>query len=128
MSKLITPTVGRKVYYYEDDKQAEPHDATIIKVWSPADQANPFSAVNLRVTDPLSGATRLETSVVASAVPVPHPHYRWMPYQVGQAAKTEEAEKQASSVVVHHHLAVNQEQVQSVHGGHSHHIVDGHGV
>lgn len=83
----IIPTVGRKVYFYNDEKQAEPHDATIIKVWASPDQAQPQSAVNLRVTHPLTGESYLVTSSVAYDTPQPWPHYRWMPYQVGQAAQ-----------------------------------------
>lgn len=85
--KRITPTVGRKVYFYADDKQLEPMDATIIKVWASSEMATPDSVVNLFVIDPSTGVGTLQTSVQVSAEPVPFPHYRWMPYQVNQATK-----------------------------------------
>lgn len=85
----IIPTVGRKVYFYEDDKQVDPIDATIIKVWSPRETAHPQTAVNLLVIDPFSGEGSLRTSMVAQDEPQPFPHYRWMDYQKHQAAKVE---------------------------------------
>ena len=79
----IVPTVGRKVWFYEDNQQAEPHVATVIKVWG----SSPYAAVNLDVVDPYSGGRQLRTSVVVGDETTKHPHYRWMPYQQGQAAK-----------------------------------------
>jgi len=83
----ITPTVGRKVYFYADDTQVDPHDATVIKVHAPAYQASAFTPVNLLVIDPDDGSGTCHTHVPHSPVPVPYPHYRWMPYQYQQAAK-----------------------------------------
>ena len=77
----ITPTVGRKVWYYEHPSQLDPWDATVIKVWG----SGPHSAVNLRVTDPYTGEQSLRSSVVVGDASVQHPHYRWMPYQQAQA-------------------------------------------
>lgn len=85
----ITPTVGRKVWFYESDRQQEPCDATIIKVWGDGPQA----AVNLDVVDPDTGAHSFRSSIVVGDDTTPWPHYRWMPYQQGQAkAQAEKAE------------------------------------
>lgn len=95
---IITPTVGRKVWYRPfghaskllqvwDDKQ--PCDATIIYVWHDR-------MVNLIVTGP-NGVTQPFNSVqlLQNGDPTPtieHGGYaEWMPYQAGQAAKAEEA-------------------------------------
>lgn len=92
MSSIITPTIGRKVYFYEgpsttttpmacyDTKQ--PFDATVVYVWGP-------TCVNLRVTDH-AGATHTRSSVPLrdpSGSDVQGAEYfaTWMPYQVGQA-------------------------------------------
>lgn len=86
MSVTITPTVGRKVYFFADDAQAEPHDATVIKVHAPAHQANPFTLVNLAVTNP-EGEQSVHYSVPCSPNRVPYQHFRWMDYQLAQTAK-----------------------------------------
>lgn len=93
----IVPTIGRKVYFYDqaperssaqmqryDDKQ--PMDATVIYVWGP-------TCVNLRVTDH-AGVTHTRTSVPLrdpSDIDCHGVEYfaTWMPYQVGQAKKHE---------------------------------------
>lgn len=78
----ITPTVGRKAWYFEHPSQVEPIDATVIKVWGTGPQA----AVNLSVIDPYAGAQSLRSSVVVGDESTSTPHYRWMPYQQAQAA------------------------------------------
>lgn len=78
---MITPTVGRKVWFFATGSQREPIDATVIKVWGKGADA----AVNLDVVDPDTGAHRLESSVVVGEELTQHRHYRWMPYQLGQA-------------------------------------------
>ena len=83
----ITPSVGRKVWFYLDDKQKEPIDATVVKVWDPTDQAHPDSAVNLDTVDPDTGMHILRTSVRVGDETTPYFHYRWMPYQQSAAAK-----------------------------------------
>lgn len=98
----ITPTIGRKVYFYDfvpdrhaaqlrryDDKQ--PFDATVIYVWGP-------SCVNLRVTDH-AGVTHTRTSVPLRDPQESDCHGKeyvctWMPYQVGQAKKAFDEAKQ----------------------------------
>lgn len=86
MSTPIIPTVGRKVYYYADQHQMEPIDATIIKVWDPAHMARPESAVNLAIIDPMTGFVSLKASLSIGNENSRHAHYRWMPFQLQTAA------------------------------------------
>lgn len=88
----IIPTVGRKVWFFEDGSQVEPIDATVIKVWesevwASVERATPQTAVNLDCVDPLTGQHYLRSSVIVSDVPIAGRHFRWMPYQLAQAAK-----------------------------------------
>lgn len=78
---MIIPSVGRKVWFFRNDTQRDPIDATIIKVEGPGTQ----SAVNLLVVDPDSGETSIERRVLVGDDKTDIPHYRWMPYQIGQA-------------------------------------------
>lgn len=101
---MISPTVARMVWFYHSaaDKTAgvQPHPAvvtyvhsdTVINVagWHP--NGTPFSATNL--------------ALVQDGPPPDHiPFAEWMPYQKGQAAKTEEAEKAAFAASVDKHAA-----------------------
>jgi hypothetical protein len=84
----ITPSVGRKVWYYANSNQADPWDATIVKVHDAPADANPFSAVNLNVIDPETGH-HLFRPVIAwhdESQQWAGEHYRWMPYQTASAA------------------------------------------
>lgn len=92
----ITPTVGRKVWFYADNSQAEPWDATVIKVvhkqaedgsFAPDDENTP---VNLNVINPDTGVQSLVTGVSVGDETTTTSHYRWMPYQQTQAAKAAE--------------------------------------
>lgn len=99
---IIQPTVGRVVWFYPSQNTAEsgfarhadgggPYAALIAHVWS--DQL-----VNLSVFD-ANGAAHSRTSVPMyhGECDVPeHAFCGWMPYQKGQAAKTEAAEKDAA--------------------------------
>lgn len=97
MSKIITPTIGRKVWYRHDGAPLvsglpapwsptsygdQPMDATVVYVWGDR-------MVNLRVTDH-DGNTFIVTSctLVQEGDATPgNRHCQWMPYQLGQAAK-----------------------------------------
>lgn len=90
---MITPTIGRKVYYSpmqsDGTKHGEqPFDATVVYVWNDR-------LVNLSVRDH-NGNVFNKTSVdLLQDDDAPHPrggHCYWMPYQKGQAAKTEALE------------------------------------
>lgn len=106
MSKIISPSVGRKVWYRPSqgdtfgpitmsvsgsihDQTAAPLDATVIAVWGDR-------CVNLLVTDivgkqfPKLSVTLLQEGDEPPKGPdgVPVGGYaEWMPYQVGQAKK-----------------------------------------
>lgn len=102
MTATMIPTVGRKVYFFRDKLQREPHDATIIKVYSPPDHATHFTCVNLLVVDPDTGVTRLETNMQSQPAGTPWAHFEWMPYQVNQALKSarEDAAAQPSASLI----------------------------
>jgi len=92
---MIKPTVGRVVWFYgyESDTypgaRYGPQAAIIVKVWSD-------TSVNLVVFD-ANGVPMSRTSILLvqpeSETPRHGGYCAWMPYQVGQAAKTEELEK-----------------------------------
>ncbi len=96
---MIKPTVGRVVHYRTGNADIDgamvrngdqPLAAIITCVWSD-------SCVNLVVFD-ANGRRHERTSVLLLQEGNPQPgggHYcEWMPYQKGQAAKTEELEKE----------------------------------
>lgn len=94
---IITPTIGRKVWYIHDNCQTiaadgglvnpvsyghQPMDATVIYVWDDR-------MVNLRITDH-AGNTFALNSVTLVQEGDSAPAYRhciWMPHQLGQAKK-----------------------------------------
>jgi hypothetical protein len=84
----ITPSVGRKVWYYANSNQAEPWDATIVKVHDLPTDASPFSAVNLNVIDPDTGHHLFRPAIAwhDESQQWPGEHFRWMPYQTASAA------------------------------------------
>jgi hypothetical protein len=87
MTKIV-PTVGRVVWYFETPHSEKPLAGTVAYVHSD-------SCVNLTVHH-MNGDTSGRTSVPLVQAGEPHPpghRCEWMPYQVGQAAKTEAAEK-----------------------------------
>lgn len=88
---MIKPTIGRVVLYYPhgntpEDNQA--HAALVAYVWSD-------TCVNLGYFDQ-NGVAKSATSVLLydeDSMPKPSTGYAcWMPYQKGQAAKTEALE------------------------------------
>lgn len=98
----IRPTVGRVVWYHPDKNSAtggfqqngeQPFAAVVAYVWGE-------TAVNLTVFDH-SGNAHSRTSVILvqpGSTPPEHGHWcEWMPYQIGQAARTQQAEAQADS-------------------------------
>lgn len=93
MSQIITPTVGRKVWYRpsEHDKvglgamtvsSGQPLDATVIAVWGDR-------MVNVLVTDVVGKQFPVLSVVLVQEGDVkPAGRYvEWMPYQTGQARK-----------------------------------------
>ncbi|MCK1742203.1 hypothetical protein IVA80_15365 [Bradyrhizobium sp. 139] len=95
---IIKPTVGRVVYYWPDTQQdlaalaGQPLAAHISAVWSDV-------CVNLMVID-ANGNSHSRTSVLfyqEGAMDRPAETFafaEWMPYQTGQAAKTEKLQAQ----------------------------------
>ena len=78
MQSPITPTVGRKVWFFADHMQVEPFDATVVAV-------NSDQSVNLHVAMPDSAQVGFYASVLYAEN---FPHYQWMPYQLTQAKST----------------------------------------
>ncbi len=96
---MIKPTVGRVVWYHPhnvnnaavamhgDSERQVTHAAQIVHVWSD-------TMVNLVVFDS-NGVPYSVTSALLLQDDNPCPaegYAEWMPYQLGQAAKTEQAE------------------------------------
>lgn len=96
---MITPTVGRKVWYRHDKSAValgnnavlhpvqisdQPMDATIVYVWDER-------MVNLRVLDHRGNPfNRTSVTLVQEGDEPPKSGYaEWMPYQQGQAKKVE---------------------------------------
>jgi hypothetical protein len=96
----ITPTVGRVVYYYPSDSEVknenmfryseQPFDAHILYVWSDI-------CVNLIVFDH-AGYMHRRHSVAINIDDGRYPRAEWMPYQKGQAAKTDKAESDIEEI------------------------------
>lgn len=88
---MIRPTIGRVVWFFQSPTFPEPRAAIICYVHSD-------SMVNL-VTFDANGNPVPATSVPLVQDMEPHPEgfrCEWMPYQKGQAAKTEALEKQVA--------------------------------
>ena len=92
---MITPTIGRVVWFHPASDESDPRfadqpicAALVAKVWSD-------TCVNLAVFDG-NGNSHSRTSVLLiqddNEVPGGGYYCEWMPYQKGQAAKTEHAE------------------------------------
>lgn len=81
---MIQPTVGRVVWYHPPLHHTQPLAAIVAHVWSD-------TMVNLMVIDP-EGNPFGRTSVFLYQGDTDRPsgeYAEWMPYQKGQAAKTE---------------------------------------
>jgi len=99
MVAKIHPTVGRIVYYHSPDpgpQGSEPLMAFLCAVHSD-------TAVNLLVVNHDGTLTpKLGVTLVADGDVKPNAGYcYWMPYQLGQAAKTEEALAAAATPLEH---------------------------
>lgn len=89
---MITPTIGRKVWYrplgYSEGAvdSNQPFDATVVHVWSDI-------CVNLVIRDHVGNQfTKTSVSLAQDREAQPG-ECEWMPYQKGQAARVE-SEKQ----------------------------------
>jgi len=88
---MIKPTIGRVVWFHPagSTEQEQPFTALICHVWSD-------TCVNLAIFD-YNGIPSNQTSVFLYQGEGEKPssqYAEWMPYQQGQAAKTEQLEKQ----------------------------------
>lgn len=91
---MITPTVGRVVWYRPDDG-AEQRFAAHVAYVHPYDAASGNYYVNLMVIDPSGIAFNCIKVRLVQDGEAPAPgECEWMPYQKGQAAKTEQLEQQ----------------------------------
>lgn len=90
---MIEPTVGRVVWFYSAPRGPQPLAAIVTYVWT-------ARMVNLVVFD-ANGVSRSETSVYLlqdDQRPTGQSRWcEWMPYQKGQAAKTEALEQKLGS-------------------------------
>lgn len=92
---MISPTIGRVVLFHPagSDPKAEPYPALVCKVWNDRN-------INVGGFDP-SGVAFGETSVNLlqddDSIPPAGPWAEWMPYQKGQAAKTEALQAQLAT-------------------------------
>lgn len=95
--KVITPTIGRRVWYWPSDYDQVDSASSAINVCDPAQACDAGVVmvhgdrlVNLSVTDHL-GHTHRRLSVVliqeGDALPPGGGYATWMPYQQGQAKK-----------------------------------------
>ncbi len=89
---MIKPTVGRVVWFYPLGANQNPHAAIIAHVWSD-------TCVNLAIFDgdgrpDMKPPTSIRLLQEGDEAPSNGLYCTWMPYQKGQAAKTEELEKQ----------------------------------
>jgi len=86
---MIQPTIGRVVWFWETKEQSQPQTGLVCYVHS-------STLVNLAVFD-ANGNPQSRTSVLLYQGDTERPERyfaEWMPYQKGQAAKTEQLEKQ----------------------------------
>lgn len=97
---MIKPTVGRVVWFHPSSHSNDTGFAPASICAAIIAYVHSDFMVNLAVFD-ANGVCHSKTSVhlVQDMEPVPDAGYycEWMPYQKGQAAKTEELEKRAKS-------------------------------
>jgi hypothetical protein len=89
---MIKPTIGRVVWFYDDDNQAQAYPGIVCYVHND-------TLINLTIFDN-NGKSQPRTSVFLYQGEGERPikyFAEWMPYQKGQAAKTEQLEQQLKS-------------------------------
>ncbi len=89
MPTPITPSVGRKVWFYGGLSQSEPWDATVVKVHAAPADATPTTPVNLSIIRPDTGQALFLERVVFhdDSESFDGERFTWMPYQTASAAK-----------------------------------------
>lgn len=105
---MITPTVGRVMHYWPEKaiRGVHPFAAIVAGVWDhPEATAGDANLVNLAVFDSAGdhfSASRVPVVQDGSPYTKGDSAYaEWMPYQLGQAAKTEAAQKTAVDASEH---------------------------
>lgn len=96
---MIVPTIGRVVWYHPDSFSADAGFAPSPCCAALVAHVHDDSSVNLAVFDGHGNShSRTYVPLVQDGDERPAGHWcEWMPYQKGQAAKTEEAERRAGS-------------------------------
>lgn len=97
---MITPTAGRILWHFDrDDRDTprEPRAAIVARVWT-ASMVNVLLIQKDGTTQPVTSVPIFEDEEAAMAAGVPF-WCEWMPYQKGQAAKTEALEKQTAGAL-----------------------------
>lgn len=113
---IIKPTVGRVVWFYPG--KDVPFNGTIINSEQPMAATVAFvhsdSMVNLQVIDHAGFTWGIGSVLLVQDGPRPvcGQYCDWMPYQKGQAAKTEAAEKTASSASSEYRQPSQREQLE----------------
>lgn len=94
---MIKPTVGRVVWFFPEHRHADdqPLAAMIARVHSD-------TCVNLAITHPsgspmLNPPTSIRLVQEGETPPADSDYCTWMPYQMGQAAKTEQVQSQLAN-------------------------------
>jgi hypothetical protein len=105
---MIMPTVGRVVLYHPPESEriaGQPNDmplaAIVAYVWS----ARMINVVAITPNGTPYGVTSVQLVQDADATPTAR-YCTWMPYQIGQAKKTEEAEAKLNAQRLSDHSAV----------------------
>lgn len=86
---MIKPSIGRVVWYYDDDNQTQPYPGIVCFVHSD-------NLIDLTIFDNAGKAQpRTNVFLYQGEGEKPTRYYaEWMPFQKGQAAKTEQLENQ----------------------------------
>jgi hypothetical protein len=92
---MISPTPGRVVWYHPERQHSEPWAAIICKVIDDT-HVNLFVISDDGVCFPKQMVTLVQDE---TAAPARTDYAEWMPYQKGQAAKAEEAEKELEELM-----------------------------
>ena len=88
-NKIALPTVGRVVYYYHPSYGDQPLAAMVAFVTPPSEEVSGYT-VNLGVLNPDgAGSPAMNVHHESERATPDAPYWDWMPFQKGQAAKTE---------------------------------------
>lgn len=100
MSVHISPTVGRMLWFWPNPRDPRSKDAGTQPLAAQVAHVNEDGTVNLGVLTATGNWTEARRVLLVQGdepVPVYLNYATWMPYQIGQAAKTEQAEKELAA-------------------------------